>query len=123
MSILTDSIMEHSTVYLQIAYLLHLQETETTVRKNLLQNLTNRQLKAIIEVAKRILNGVINPMRRDVQVFERRRLLLRTLCSNNVSSSRKKTLLRRFHSFIPILLRPVYLIPTILDQLKTRREE
>ena len=115
--------MEHSTVYLQITYLLHLQESGTTVRKYLLQNLTNRQLKAIIEVAKRILNGVINPMRRDVQVFERRRLLLHTLCSNDVSYGHKKTLLRRFHSFIPILLRTVYLIPTILDELRTKREE
>ena len=115
--------MEYSTVYLHFSYLLHLQETDTAERKNLLQNLSNRRLKAIIEVAKRILNGIINPMRRDVQNFERRRLLLRTLCSNSVSSSRKKTLLQRFHSFIPILLRPVYLIPTILDELRTRREE
>ena len=114
--------MDHSTVYLHIAYLLHLQETETSVRKNLLQNLTNHQLKAITEVAKRILNGIINPMRRDVQIFERR-LLLRTLCSNYVSYGRKKTLLQRFHSFIPILLRTVYLISTILDELRTTREE
>ena len=115
--------MEHSAVYLQIAYLLHLQESETTVRKNLLQDLTNHQLKTIIEVAKRILNGVINAMRRDVQVFERRRLLLRTLCSNDVSYGRKKFLLQRFHSFIPILLHTVYLIPTILDELRTTLEE
>ena len=96
--------MEHSMVYLHIAYLLHLQETETSERKNLQQNLTNRKLKAITEVAKHILNGIIYPMRRDVQIFERRRLLLCTLCSNNVSYGRKNTLLRRFHSFIPILL-------------------
>ena len=85
--------MEHSMVYLHIAYLLHLQETETSVRKNLQQNLTNRKLKAITEVAKHIMNGIIYPMRRDVQIFERRRLLLCTLCSNNVSYGPKKTLL------------------------------
>ena len=37
------------------------------------------------EVAKRLTNGHINPLRRDARMFQSRRLMLRTLASPRVS--------------------------------------
>ena len=91
-------------------------------RKTLLQNITRDQLLAIGEVAKRITNGHINPLRRDVQLFERRRLMLRTLASQRVSEERKKRLVRRYQSLVPSMLKSVYLIQTIVDEVITTIE-
>ena len=114
--------MNHSRVYGKINSLLQLQGATISNRKNLLINMTLSQMKAIAEVAKRVINGTINPMRRDIQMFERRRLLLRSLASSRVSLDRKKALLKRHHSLVPILLRTVYLIQTILHEVRTARE-
>ena len=84
--------------------------------------MNSNQMKALAEVAKRVINGTISPMRRDLQTFEQKRLLLRSLASSRVSFDRKKALLRRHHSLVPILLRTVYLIQTILDEVRTARE-
>ena len=73
--------MEHSQVYQSIHYLAAVRKAAPTDRKTLLQNITRDQLLAIGEVAKRLINGHINPLRRDAQLFERRRLMLRTLTS------------------------------------------
>jgi hypothetical protein len=73
-------------------------------------NMTGSQMNAIAQVAARLVNGTINPLKRDVQLLERRRHLLRSLASENVSLTRKKSLLRRHHSLVPILLRPQYLL-------------
>lgn len=110
--------MNHSRVYQNLNFLLHLKEAAVSARKNLLSNMISGQVEAIAEVATRVVNGVINPLRRDVQLFERKRLLLRTLASNRVSSSRKKALLRRHHSIVPVLLRIRYVISTILDEVR-----
>ena len=91
-------------------------------RKTMLQNITQDQLLAIGEVAKRINNGHINPLRRDAQLFERRRLMLRTLASTRVSIDRKKQLVQRYHFLVPSVLKSVYLIQTIVDEVITTIE-
>lgn len=114
--------MNHSKVYQNLNFLLQLKDAAVPVRKNLLSNMTSGQVEAIAEVTIRVVNGVINPIRRDVQLFERKRLLLRSVASNRVSTLRKKTMLRRHHSIIPALLRTRYLIRTILNEVQTNRE-
>lgn len=114
--------MNQSQVYRKLNFLLQLKDAAISVRKNLLNNITSSQMDAIAQVARKVVNGTINPSRRDVQLFERRRILLRSLSSGNVSFARKKTLLRRHHSLVPVLLRTIYLIRTILDEVRTDRE-
>ena len=58
--------------------------------KTMLQNVTRLQMSSIREVVKRLINGTINPLRRDALLFERRRLLLRTLASHTVSLGERK---------------------------------
>ena len=114
--------MEHSQVFRSIHYLITVRNAPPADRKTLLQNITRDQLLAIGEVAKQITNGHINPLRRDVQLFERRRLMLRTLASQRVSEERKKRLVRRYHSLVPSMLKSVYLIQTIVDEVITTIE-
>ena len=100
----------------------HTEQCHAIRSKTILQNITSDQLLAIGEVAKRITNGHINPLRRDVQLFERRRLLLKTLASPRVSNDRKKRLVQRYHSLVPSVLKSVYLIQTIVDEVITTIE-
>ena len=114
--------MEHSQVYQSIHYLAAVRNAAPTDRKMLLQNITRDQLLAIGEVAKRSFNGHINPLRRDAQLFERRRLIPRTLASPRVTVERKKRLVNRRHSVVPSMLKVVYLIQTIVDEVIKARE-
>lgn len=108
--------MAHSKVYQHIHFLLHLKDASVAERRNMLVNITRGQFEALHEVIVRIVNGMISPMRRDAQLFHHRRTLLRTLSSNHVSFRRKKTLLKRYHSLLPVLLRVPYLIQVIIDE-------
>ena len=114
--------MEHSRVYLRLHFLLYLKDTSVEERQTALMNITPGQLKAIGEVVSRVLQGVMSLMRRDVQLFQRKRTVLRTVVSPNVTFARKKALLRRHHSLIPRLLRAPYLIQTILHEIRETRE-
>ena len=114
--------MEHSHVYQSIHYLAAVRNATPTDRKTLVQNITRDQLLAIEEVAKRLINGHINPPRRDAQLFERRRLMLRTLASPRASVERKKRLVNRRHSVVPSMLKVVYLIQIIVDEVIKSRE-
>ena len=114
--------MEHSKVYRCINYLSTLRGASPTDRKTMFQNVTRLQMASITEVAKRLANGTINPLRRDAQLFERRRLILRTLASNTVSFGRKKALVKRNSALLPSMLRSSYLIQTILDEVQTTSE-
>ena len=114
--------MEHSQVYRSIHYLMEVRNATPTDRKRLLQNTTTDQVLAMREAAKRLTNGHINPLRRDAGLFQSRRLMLRTLASPRVSVERKKRLIRRYHSVIPSMLKSVYLIQTIVDEVITATE-
>jgi hypothetical protein len=111
--------MNQSQVYRKLNFLLQLKDATVSARKNMITNMTGGQVKAIAQVAKRLVNGTINPPRRDVHLLERRRNLLRSLASENVSLTRKKSLLLRCYSFVFVLLRPSYLVDTIMDEIRT----
>ena len=112
-------VMEDSQVYRSIHYLIEVNIATPTDRKRLLQNITTDQVLAMREVAKRLTNGHINPLRRDARLFQSRRLMLRTLPSPRVSVERKKRLIRQYHS---VIMKSVYLIQTILDEVITVTE-
>jgi hypothetical protein len=100
MMIMMKKIMNQSQVNRKLIFLLRLKDATVADRKNMITNMTVSEMMAIAQVAKRFLNGTINPARRDVQLLSRRRLLNRSLASENVSLSRKKSLLSRHHSFV-----------------------
>ena len=114
--------MDISKVYQCRHYLVRLSEATAIDRKTMLTNALSGQINAIAEVAERVVNGTINPLRRDVHFFERHRYILRSLASRNVSLKWKRFSLKRHHPLVPILLRAVYLLETIADEMKTVRE-
>ena len=114
--------MEHLKVYQSIDYLEAVRDATPAVRQTMLQSITRQQLSSFRKIAQRLINGPINPLRRDSQLFERRRLMLRTLASPRISFERKKTLINRHHSVVPSMLKSVYLKVTIVDEVTTARE-
>lgn len=108
--------MDYLKVYLSFNYLTSLRAKRG--RRQLLHNITSAQIKAINEVAKRITDGTINPMRRDVAVFERKQLVLRSLASKQVTVARKRVILQRHYTMLPIMLRTIYMIVTIVDEIR-----
>ena len=113
--------MEQTQIYRAIHYLISVRNATAADHKTLLQNITRDQLLAIGEVAKRLTNGHINPLRRGMQLFSRRRLMLRSLASPRVSVERKKRLVDRYHSVVPSMLKIIYLIQTIVNEVKYHR--
>ena len=93
--------MEHSTVFVNLHYLKSLREARG--RPQLLQNTTSVQTQAVCEVAKRVVDGTINPLRRDVRVFSRKRLVLITLSSDRVSVVRKKEVIKNHPTLLPVV--------------------
>ena len=114
--------MNRSKVYLRIHYLLYLKDAPASDRKTMLINIIPSQVELFSVIAKRMINGVVSLTRRDAPLIQRKRRLLRTLSSSSVSFTRKKALLRRYHSLIPVLLRTPYLIQVILDEIRTVEE-
>ena len=99
-----------------LSYLTSLRN-DASHRRQLLTSITPGQIAAISEVAKRLIDGTIGPIRGDIRVFSRNRLALRALASNRVSDARKKNVLLRHLSLIPVLLREIYLMLTIVEEM------
>ena len=112
--------MDRSGVYVHFNFLTALRQANR--RSQLLRNMTSSQTKALCAIARRIADGTINPLRRDVQSFARKRLVLRSLASDRVSTARKKTILRRHESLVATMVREIYLIRAIMDELGTAEQ-
>ena len=104
-------------MYPLINYLVTLRETTLTGRKTMLCNITQCQLRVIAVVATSLLSGRINPLRRDSTCLKRSKGILETLSSQRISFERKKCLLNRHHSLIPVMLKTIYLIKTIVGDI------
>ena len=104
-------------LYPLINYLVILRERTLTGRKTMLCNITRRQLRAISVVATSLLSGRINPLKRDSTFLKRSKGILETLSSRRISFERKKRLLNRHHSLIPVMLKTIYLIKTIVGDM------
>ena len=108
--------MDRSRVYLCYNYLSALRVVQN--RRQLLRHITSSQVHALAEIAKRLTDGTITALRRDVLHLRRKRLVLRTLASNRVSLSRKKALSQRHSSLVATMVREVYMIRTIMAELR-----
>ncbi len=75
------------------------------------------QLSAIGRVASLVVDGSANALRRDAEIFRRKRLALRCLASDRTSFARKKRLVSTHHTLVPVLLRIDYVIRAILREV------
>ena len=115
----TDIIMEQSQVYPLIKYLVTMRAATPEDRKTMLRNITRHQLLAIEHLSTGLVNGWINPLRKDAELLKRNKKL-RALSAPRISFQRKKQLVYRHHSVIPTLLKSVYLIQTIVSPAKIK---
>ena len=68
-------------------------------------------------MATRLCNGRINPLRRDAPLLEKSKAMLRSLSCTRIGFERNISLLKRHVSKIPVILKTVYLIKTIVDEM------
>ncbi len=111
--ILYDVIM---IVYPKINFLDVLKTADRDKRLSMLRNISPSQISAIARVAKCVASGKINPQK-NVRVLRRNRHVIRSVPSDSDNFIRKKSLIKRHHSIVPVLLRTIYVIQTILDEI------
>ena len=112
--------MNLSSVYNRMHYLVTLRNAHRVDRITMLRNITAGQLVCIGEIAHKIYNQTV--LTRDLNDFEDRSLVLRSLFSDCVSFGRKVTTLIHYHTMIPSLLRKYYRQATIQDQIRSQQE-
>ena len=115
--------MDNSRVYVRIHFLLYLRDAPIPERRMALTNIVPGQVDTFGVIAERMINGVVSLSRRDAAIIERHRRTLQRLASPTVSFRRKKDLLIRRYSLVPVLLRTPYLIQIIFDELREARDE
>lgn len=104
-------------MYPKINFLDVLKTADRDKRLSMLRNISPSQISAIARVAKCVASGKINPQRKDVRVLRRNRHVIRSVASDSENFIRKKSLIKRHHSIVPVLLRTIYVIQTILDEI------
>ena len=114
--------MDLSSVFNRIHYLVALKNASRDDRITMIQTITPGQLACIGEIARRIYNQTFPLLTRDLNYFDDRSLVLRTLFSVRVSFRRKVATLVHYHMMIPRLLRTYYLQATKQDQVRSQRE-
>ena len=114
--------MDLSSDFNRIHYLVALKNASRDDRITMIQTITPGQLACIGEIARRIYKQTFPLLTRDLNYFDDRSLVLRTLFSVRVSFRRKVATLVHYYTMIPRLLRIYYLQATIQDQVRSQRE-
>lgn len=90
----------------QTPFLRLLYSCPPSQRKSLIQYVTNEQLAALSQIALNILRGNIPITRAYKKKLKQYKEVIRSLASRRVSRTRKKQALLKFHSVIPLLIKP-----------------
>ena len=114
--------MELSSVFNRIHYLLELKNASGDDRIIMLEYITPGQMACIGEIARRIYHHTFPLLIRDLAYFEDRSLVLHILFSLRVSFRGKVATLVHYHRILTRLLRTYYLQATIEDQIQSQRE-
>ena len=114
--------MELSSIFNQIHFLLELKNASGDDRIIMLEYITPGQMACIGEIARRIYHHTFPLLIRDLAYFEDRSLVLRVLFSLRASFRGKVAKLVRYHRILSRLLRMYYLQATIQDHIQSQRE-
>ena len=105
--------MDLSNVFNRIHYLVALKNAQRDGGITMLQNITRGQLACKGEIVHRIVSQIYPFLPRDLNYFDDRSLVSRTLFSERVSFRRKVVTLLHYHRVIHRFLRTYYLQATI----------
>ena len=114
--------MELSSVFNRIHFLLELKNPSGDDRIIMLEYITPGQMARIGEKKRRIYHHTFPLLIRELAFFEDRSLVLCVLFSFRVSFRGKVATLVRYHRILSRLLRTYYLQATIQDQIQSQRE-
>ena len=114
--------MELSSVFNRIHFLLELKNASGDDRIIMLEYITPGQMACIGEIARRIYYHTFPLLIQDLAYFEDRSLVLSILFLLRVSFRGKVATLVRYHRILSRLLRTYYLQATIQDQIQSQRE-
>ena len=105
--------MDLSNVFNRIHFLVALKNAQRDGRITMLQNITRGQLACKGEIAHTIVSQIFPFLTRDLNYFDDRSLVSRTLFSERVSFRRKVVTLLHYQRVIHRILRTYYLQATI----------
>lgn len=94
-------IIQHST------FLKALYHAEPIQRKIMIESITNDETLAICDIASKILRGRINMITIHWEKLKDYKRVLRSLACPGINVTRKKRTLLAFHTFLPLLIKPV----------------
>ena len=114
--------MELSSVFNRIHYLLELKNASGDDRIIILEYITPGQMPCIGEIVRRIYHHTFPLLIRDLAYFEDRSLVLGVLFSLRVFFHGKVATLVRYHRILSRLLQTYHLQATIKDQIQSQRE-
>ena len=114
--------MELSSDFNQIHFLLELKNASGDDRIIILEYITPGQMACIGEIEGRIYHHTFPLLIGDLAYFENRSLVLLVLFSISVSFRGKVAILVRYQRMLSRLLRMYYLQATIQDQIQSQRE-
>lgn len=89
------------------AFLKFIYASEPRQRKVLIQSATNNQIDVLSEIALNVYRGVLELSQQHINKLRPYELNIRGLASRSVTHARKKKILTRKHSLIPLLIKPV----------------
>ena len=114
--------MELSSVFNRIHFLLELKNAPGNDRIIMLEYLALRQMACIGEIARKKYHHTFPLLIRDLAYLEDRSLVLHVLFSLRVSFRGKVAALVHYHRILSRHLRKYYLQATIQDQIQSQRE-
>ena len=76
-------------------------------RKLMIDFISQEQIRAISDIAEKILRGRLNVNRAHRQKLKHYKRTIRFLANSRISANRKKRTMLTFHDVIPLLIKPI----------------
>lgn len=107
MNSLTRTFNMSRRIFQNSAFIKALYHAQPLQRKQMIEYMSQDQIRAISDIASRILQGrlIVNSVHR--QKLKHHKRTIRFLASQRISLSRKKQTMLAFHDVIPIIIKPI----------------
>lgn len=96
-----SNILQRNGAFIRLLY-----ECPPRQRKSLIQYITDDQLRALSQIALNVLQGNVPITDSYKKKLKRYKDVIRSLASRQISKARKRRALLKFHTVVPLLIKP-----------------
>ena len=100
-----SNILQRNGAFIRLLY-----ECPPRQRKSLIQYITDDQLRALSQIALNVLQGNVPITDSYKKKLKRYKDVIRSLASRQISKARKRRALLKFHTVVPLLIKPALLL-------------